>query len=486
MPEPPRRGLPANPPLEETPPVVRVVVVNHDGGELLVRCVDQLASLRWPPEALELVVVDNASRDGSADAIKGRVGVRLIRADRNHGFGAATNLALAGLEDVEFVALVNNDAFVAPGWLQSLVDVLRSEPDAGAACPKVHLADTFASIDVETATHRRGWGDHRELGVRLEAVRVDGEAAWDRLRFANGWHGPEWRGSRSFQWTAASARLYVPIPNGSQRVEVELLVSSDRPKVLTARTGGASYRKRVGASARWIRIPAGPLGVDLLNAAGGCALVDGYGGDRGYLEPDRGQYDTPCEVFGWPGCAVLLRRAYLDEVGLFDPRLFMYYEDFDLSWRGRSRGWRYLYTPAANVSHVHAASAGRTAWRAEYWKERNRLIVHTKNAPAHYVGSVYADAARGVALHLMRDVVSRVLHGERPHFGFVTLRTAALLGSLLALPWTLRDRRRVRRAKTVTDDELLAGWTLATAPGGSAREELGLALRATSGERLLP
>ena len=40
-------------------------------------------------------------------------------------------------------------------------------------------------------------------------------------------------------------------------------------------------------------------------------------------------------MFAWCGGAVLLRPTYLDEVGLFDERLFLYYEDTDLSWRGQ-------------------------------------------------------------------------------------------------------------------------------------------------------
>ena len=68
-------------------------------------------------------------------------------------------------------------------------------------------------------------------------------------------------------------------------------------------------------------------------------------------------------MFAWCGGAVLLRRRYLDDVGLFDERFFLYYEDTDLSWRGRLRGWRYVYVPGAVVRHHHAPVVGRRLGR---------------------------------------------------------------------------------------------------------------------------
>ena len=68
--------------------------------------------------------------------------------------------------------------------------------------------------------------------------------------------------------------------------------------------------------------------------------------------------DEPVEVFGWCGGAVLLRPRYLADVGLLDERYFAYYEDFDMSWRGRLRGWRYRYVPDSVVHHRHAAGLG--------------------------------------------------------------------------------------------------------------------------------
>jgi N-acetylglucosaminyl-diphospho-decaprenol L-rhamnosyltransferase len=75
-------------------PAVSVVVVNWNGAAVLTRCLDALAAQTL--RDFELLVVDNASSDGSVDGLEGRyLGVRVIRLERNVGYAAANNLAAA-------------------------------------------------------------------------------------------------------------------------------------------------------------------------------------------------------------------------------------------------------------------------------------------------------------------------------------------------------------------------------------------------------
>ena len=97
-------------------------------------------------------------------------------------------------------------------------------------------------------------------------------------------------------------------------------------------------------------MPAGSEAIEVVNNVGTELLDDGFAADRGYLQPDDGQFDTATDVFAWCGGGVLLRRAYLDDIGLFDEDLFMYYEDIELAWRGAQRGWRYRYVPGSVVA----------------------------------------------------------------------------------------------------------------------------------------
>ena len=111
--------------------VVRVVVLNYDGGADLVRGRRRAGARRVRRRPCEVVVVDNASTDGSPEAVEAaHPDVAVVRTGANRGFGA-NNDALVDLDGVDYVALVNNDAFVDPGWLDPLVAALEATPGWG-------------------------------------------------------------------------------------------------------------------------------------------------------------------------------------------------------------------------------------------------------------------------------------------------------------------------------------------------------------------
>lgn len=433
-------------------PLVRVVVVNHNGGQLLDRCLASLAAVEWPEDRLDVVLIDNASTDGSAARARDRhPRVRLIQADRNLGFGAANNLALADLAGVDYVALLNNDAFVEPSWLSPLVQALEEDPALGAACPKILFADGYVEVMLEAPAFRPRRGDYRRLGVQVSGARVAGEDRWTDIQFVRGWHGWDLgRDGELFQWTGAAALLR--LPSGGQ---AELRVAGEHVKRLTARSGAAERSFDVGPEPSWIDVPFDGAPLDVIHNVGSVAVRGGHGGDRGYLEVDSGQYDRPAEVFAWCGCSVLLRRRYLEDVGLFDPDLFLYYEDFDLSWRGRARGWRYRYVPESVVRHRRTASSVEGSPPFQHYVERNRLLVHMKNAPARYAAYAALRHLGGTGRYLLRDVASPLLRGKAPRPGRVGRRLGTFAAAAGNLPAALRARRALRRRQTVPDRELL-------------------------------
>ena len=93
----------------------------------------------------------------------------------------------------------------------------------------------------------------------------------------------------------------------------------------------------------------------------------------------------PERIPGASAGAVLYRRAFLDDVGLFDEALFAYQEDVDLALRGSARGWTCVFAPAARGVHQGHASNRRFplgGTRADFLNTRNRLYVLVKSLPA--------------------------------------------------------------------------------------------------------
>jgi len=139
-----------------------IVVLNYNGGTLLARAVDAAASHSGLTSAI--VVVDNASTDGSFDLLAARVaatelgrgGARgseppgghggrylLLRAGQNRGYAAGNNLGLFGFP-ARYVVLLNPDAIVEPGTLPTMLRFMDAHPEVGACGPRLSRPDGTA------------------------------------------------------------------------------------------------------------------------------------------------------------------------------------------------------------------------------------------------------------------------------------------------------------------------------------------------------
>ncbi|HEY8869161.1 MAG TPA: glycosyltransferase family 2 protein [Candidatus Limnocylindrales bacterium] len=131
-------SLPANP-----DPLVVVVVVNYEGLEDTVACVESLLAQDYP--ARNVVVVDNGSRIDEALAIRARFGraVHAIRSHTNGGYGAGANVGIrwALAERADYVWVLNNDTLVQPSTLRRLVESLERDPEIGIASPQIRAPE---------------------------------------------------------------------------------------------------------------------------------------------------------------------------------------------------------------------------------------------------------------------------------------------------------------------------------------------------------
>lgn len=116
-------------------PEVSIVMVTYGGWEWVSRALAAIVANTEP--SYEVVLVDNASPDTTGDELdRSVVGATIVRNDRNVGFGAGANQG--ALHAVgRYLFFLNSDAFVEPGWLPPLLDVLESDPHVGAVAPRL-------------------------------------------------------------------------------------------------------------------------------------------------------------------------------------------------------------------------------------------------------------------------------------------------------------------------------------------------------------
>jgi hypothetical protein len=309
-----------------------VVVVSWNGAHLLPRCLESLRRQTYPASAMRVVVVDNASTDGTAELVtRDFPEVTLLRAPSNLGFAGGNNLALGGIQD-DYAVLVNNDAVVAATFVASLIGAMEQP----------------------------GW---QRVGAATARVLLDGR--------------------------------FVQAPQG------------------------------------WRRSDAEPGSVVLVNSTGNIVDRHGYGKDRDWLAVDDGAVAAEEEVFGFCGAAAILRRTALAEVGHFDDRFFLYYEDTDLSWRLRLAGWEVRYVADALAWHEHAASSGEGSPLFRFHNDRNRLLTLVKDAPA--------GLALGQVLRFPFTALSIRLFDDDGMFG---TRLRAMASFVRLLPHAVRQRHR--------------------------------------------
>src|ERR1044072_1481436 len=125
---------PAEPAAAAAPATVSVVVPTHDTRELVLACLAALAAQQPPSEVIkEVIVVDDGSRDGHADAIgPSYPAVRLPGHERALGFTAAAN-AGAALATGDLLLLLNSDTEPAPGAVSALLAAFRDDARLGVA-----------------------------------------------------------------------------------------------------------------------------------------------------------------------------------------------------------------------------------------------------------------------------------------------------------------------------------------------------------------
>ncbi len=179
-----------------TPPTLDIVIVSFNAREDLRACLESLS--RHPPSvAASVIVVDNASSDGSGDLVATSFpGVRLIALSSNVGFAAGNNVGIrAGHHDL--VLLLNSDTIVPATAIDGMVAALLARPEAAALGPR--LIDDDGRAELSCGRMLSPWNELRQ--------KLLGAAYHRRLPLVTAYVDRLTKTSRTVDWVSGACLL---------------------------------------------------------------------------------------------------------------------------------------------------------------------------------------------------------------------------------------------------------------------------------------
>ncbi len=155
----------------KTPVNSSVIIVSYNSRVYLKECLSSVLANSGPD--CEILLVDNASADGSADFVAQNFPeIRLIRNQDNSGFAAANNQA-ARLAQGQFIIALNPDTQVSAGWLEALTEPFARDPIIGLTTPKILMLKNPAKVNTcGNSTHYSGLTTCRGLDLAADAPEL--------------------------------------------------------------------------------------------------------------------------------------------------------------------------------------------------------------------------------------------------------------------------------------------------------------------------
>jgi GT2 family glycosyltransferase len=275
-----------------------VIIVNHNGKRLLQKTLPSIVKTDTRDTNLDICVVDNNSSDNSIPFLeKEYPNIKIIKSNKNLGYGRAHNLALDKYPNYDNYVFMNNDIAVEPNWLNKLLEVLKTKQNVGAVGPKILL---------------------------------------------------------------------------SEKKENSYVINS----------AGMDIDKHYMA-------------------------YDGYQG-----EYDSEKYNITEKVDAICGAVMLVPKEVLKKVRGFNPNMFLYYEDVDLSLRIRDQGYDIYYCGKSVVYHDHMASTEDIGSFKRNWMNMCNRYVSIKDRKSLSV------ALKETVWYLCSWIVWKIFHSKK-----ITLKT---------------------------------------------------------------
>ncbi len=374
----------------------------------------------------------------------------------------------------KYLVAVNNDTAPLPDWLEQLIKSAEENPRMGIINGHSRLFYDELLVMLESESFVPESLDTRQLGVMVSAVETDADRG--TVQYLEGFYGWEEYGGLRYRWSNGSAMLGIPVPSGAGDWNSTLKLSAPRSNNLPVHTSLKMGDEVLG---EWdiiglhpqvcvVQMPAATrlLAEPLVQNAGSIMDQDGYGMDRGtysknnemFFEIDRGQYCSE-PIFTACGANILIRRTMLEEIGSFDDRFFMYYEDTDLSWRAWLSGWKVFYSNAAVIRHIHCGSSKEWSPLFIFHINRNRLAMLVKNGNSRQIFSNWGRYLYGTGrntLGFLKAIIRRN-PDYRAIWQNLSMRYRVIFSLIIWLPLLLWQRMKIYK-RLSGDSEEIKKW----------------------------
>lgn len=187
---------------------------------------------------------------------------------------------------------------------------------------------------------------------------------------------------------------------------------------------------------------------DTLDCAGGFIDYYGYHFERGRGEKSS-KYSQPGEIFYAKGAGVLFKREVLAKTGLFDPEIFMYFDETDLCWRIWLSGYKVLFAPKSIVYHASGLTASKLQQKTRsYYYTRNHILVLLKN---YDLGNMFKAVAVSIIFEFRNMVL--FLARRKPHVSIAIIE--ALSWNLFHSKYAWKKRQVIQRlVRKVSDEQI--------------------------------
>jgi GT2 family glycosyltransferase len=465
---------------QEDDPLISIITVNWNGKRYLDELFSSLSGLNYPEEKLQIIMVDNNSSDGSSRFVEKKFpNVEIIPLEKNLGYAGGNNEGLQRARG-KYIALINNDCIADPEWLCEMLSIFKNSSDdakIGAVGSKVVFYWPYIPVQIisgsQSSTDKnRPRKDMRRLGIRVSEARVAGSGRdkdsrsvkkeWtaDEIKYIDGFYSPETDGKgKIFRWTQGDAVMAVPVFNSGKPTILEFKVSSEISSNNLKIVIGEEILDeiKIGKRAKNIKltIPVGTYDCcrDIINSCGVKINRSFYSRDRGYMSFDDGQYNRIEEIFAVSGSSFMMDRKMLEDTGYFDPYFFTYYEDIDLFWRARLRGWKHFFTPNALIRHHHCGSGQEWSYSFTYHVLLNRLLMIFKCGWLSVFLRSQAAFAAVKAIHTI-FYLGQLIRGRKVRRIDIGIRFKIFFKLFYLLPAFMGKRIKIRSGRKISDRQI--------------------------------